>query len=92
VENLYIIQLPKTNNLDTAPEDYFDKETKQILHNGKFFEFPNGSRGELSKASFAYDIVKKNWKDINFDKFKPVYDAINLVIKDYEVRLSPTKD
>ncbi len=90
VENLYIIQLPKINNSDTAPENYFDKATRQKPYKGRAFEHnppTNDPNKKLSKASFAHDIIGRNWKNINFDNFKPVYNIIELVIADYEKKL-----
>ena len=91
IDNLYIIQIPKIKNKDTAPEDYFDKNTRQKPYKGRAFEHDPPTRDpnkKLSKASFAHDIVGRNWKSINFDSFKPVYNTIELIIDDYKTKLA----
>ncbi len=91
IDNLYIILLPKINNKDTDPEDYFDNQTRNILLNNKTFHpKDNGfdSTKHYGKAAFARDVIKRKQDSIKFDNFKGVLDLINTVISDYQVKLN----
>jgi retron-type reverse transcriptase len=78
---LYVIFVSQDN--DTTIEDLFDKEIKEKDLNGKRFK-PDKKYEEnghyFGKQIFAAKIIRPNYRSIDFNRFKPIFDSINEII------------
>ncbi|WP_107841596.1 retron Ec67 family RNA-directed DNA polymerase/endonuclease [Metasolibacillus meyeri] len=84
--NLYIVTNQLADNVKECEiEDLFDAETLDAKLNGKTFERDKTKYTDAAnygKKAFA-SYIWKNYKDINFENFRPLLDCINLIAKDY---------
>jgi len=86
-ENLYILALPKVNNVDTEMEDYFEGSVLAKTLNGKTFNRSNGKldkNKEYGKDYFSKFVVKKEQETINFNEFEPLLSEISSIIDNYK--------
>lgn len=88
IQNLYVVFTPLGKaGEETDIEYFFDDKTRMKPHStGKFFNTvkDRDPKTDLSKDSFASQIIKNQKKDINFDGLKPLLDRIVKVIKHYD--------
>ena len=85
VENLYILKNNLIgNSLTSEIEDLFQTNVLDITIDGKKFcrkkDFDETKH--FSKQIFS-EYISKNYKQINFDSFKPMLDALTEVVKNY---------
>lgn len=78
--NIYLITLPKANNKDVEIEDLFNEKIIKSF-NSKHSK-PSDKILNKNKRKFS-DFVFNNYKAINFDKFKSVFDNIDTITKLY---------
>ncbi|MDO8335033.1 MAG: retron Ec67 family RNA-directed DNA polymerase/endonuclease [Nitrosomonas sp.] len=87
-ENFYVVPTPLTNEgKDTKIEDFFDQSVLDTKLNGKTFNPSNegvNDKTEYGKAYFAEHVVRKNEKQIDFSKFKPILDRISEVLAEHQ--------
>lgn len=90
-KNLYILIIPKEKG--KAIESFFDSTVFSTLINGKKFdpEKAHGDETSYAKYMFADKVVRANQQNINFDKFKEIFDDIRFIIEDYKKRQSDKK-
>jgi len=87
IHNLYIVLTPLSpTGKDTDIEYFFDDATRLLQHNGKYFNTVDkrDDESDLSKESFASQIIKAQKGSINFNGLKPLLDRITAVIKHYD--------
>jgi len=74
VENLYILIIPEIKG--KAIEDLFDSKTLDTKVDGKIFnrEKEIDTKREYGKIVFAEKVVKANQQNIDFDRFKEVFE------------------
>lgn len=84
--NLYIVTNQLTQNAEECEiEDLFDSITLNTKLNGKTFERDKTkytdkiNYGKMAFASYIW----KNYKDINFENFRPLLDSIDLITREY---------
>jgi RNA-directed DNA polymerase len=86
-KDLYIVATPLTaNGKDTMIEDFFDTAWTATELNGKTFNPSNDpkhfdNKKHYGKAYFSEHVIKKNEAKINFDKFLPLLQRIELVMQ-----------
>ncbi|MGD9639409.1 MAG: retron Ec67 family RNA-directed DNA polymerase/endonuclease [Alphaproteobacteria bacterium] len=88
-ENLYVVPIPKIDNKLTKIEDFFEQSVLNTPLEGKTFNVENTSSGntnQYGKHIFAEKVIKPNYKNINFDGFRPILNRIVAVIDDYQER------
>lgn len=84
--NLYLILTPlKTGAKDSAMEDLFDAATLARKINGKSFSMDKhfDDTKHYGKHIFSTKVVRSNKANINFDKFKYIFDEIEKVKKHF---------
>lgn len=81
-ENLYIVPVPILGGKSTAIEDFFEKKVLDTQLNGKKFSRTDkfDAATQYGKHFFAEHVVKKDWKNINFDGFSAILDRIEQVL------------
>ena len=82
VENLSVVTNPLVGNKNECEiEDLFDDKTLgTVIGNKTFNRDPKADNNKYyGKAKFA-EYVYKNYKDINFDEFKPMLKDINDIV------------
>jgi len=87
MHNLYIILTPLSDTGGmTAMEDLFDAKTLEQDVGGRKFNRGKkiNPKTDLNKDEFSLKVVRDMAKDINFDGFFPVFDALNEVSNHYE--------
>jgi RNA-directed DNA polymerase len=92
IENLYVVPTPLLPGAKTsAVEDYFDTTTRSTKLNGKSFSSSNhySPSSHYGKADFAYQVVQRHAKTIDFRGFYHLLHNISLAIEDYAVRAKP---
>lgn len=82
-ENLYVL----TNQLladsdETEMEDLFYPETLAHTEGGKTFSKNGDNEKNYGKEIFS-KYISKNYKEINFDNFRPILDNLNKIIINY---------
>jgi RNA-directed DNA polymerase len=86
IHNLYVVLTPLNNSGDdTAIEDLFDHQTRQIKVAEKSFN-PNkdiNRSTEYGKEIFAQKVIQAQKNTINFNGFKPLLNRIVKVIEHY---------
>ena len=87
IENLYVLFVPSRKN--GSIEDLFDKNTLKMKINGKVFNRAKkiDEEKEYGKIVFAERVIKENQKNINFDRFKEVFDNFKMIIDDYQKKI-----
>ena len=67
-------------------EDLFDSETLATKINGKSFDRTKKIDTDkmYGKFRFAEKIIMAKQKNIDFSKFKEVFDGVRLIIEDYQ--------
>lgn len=90
--NIYIVFTPiSAPHQETCIEDFFDPALLKRALNGKTFNpdektFDEGSH--YGKAIFASKIVRPNIAKIDFNKFKPILDRLELVIEAHSKKVA----
>lgn len=87
VSNLYIVPIPKNAHLDTCIEDLFDQAwlEKQDIGGRKFTKKNDfDSTTHFGKTDLVGQIVRPKRATIKWDGFRPLLDAIQGVMVDYE--------
>ncbi|MCG6202749.1 hypothetical protein [Psychromonas antarctica] len=77
--NLYLILTPlNTNGKDSMMEDLFDSATMKVVLNGKTFSTDKNPdiKKHYGKHIFSTKVVRSNKSNINFDKFKYIFDEV----------------
>lgn len=83
-KNLYILTIPLCNKTEIEMEDLFEDAVLSIEIEGKKFNRKDiDNTKEYSKAIFA-KYIYKNYKDINFDGFKPLLNELSSLISEYK--------
>jgi len=80
--NTYIVPVRSLTKKFSSIEDLFTDEDKKKTVDGKPFDFSKSADGKLTagKASFAYDYVAKNPKDVNFSGFMPLLKILRQIV------------
>lgn len=82
--NLYVLTLPcLSKSSNTIIEDYFDDKIK--IFEGKTFNAKNQqcTETEFGKNVFATQVVLKHKNDIDFSKFVPLLQKIDIIINSH---------
>lgn len=82
--NLYLLFTPKQVNREI--EDLFDTKTLNTVINGKRFSRAKSidTSREYGKTIFANKVVKERHKEIDFSRFRSIYDNIRFIVADYK--------
>lgn len=92
MHNLYLVLTPLgLNGKATEMEDLFDSETLNKPIDGKRFSRAKkiNLKEEFDKDDFSLKVVKAMAKEINFNGFLPIFNAINDVINHYQGVINP---
>ncbi|MCG3825942.1 retron Ec67 family RNA-directed DNA polymerase/endonuclease [Photobacterium damselae] len=86
IHNLYIVLTPLGTAKETAIEDLFDDETRQVKVSGKSFNHKDDrdNAKEYGKEVFAQKVIKAHKSSINFDGLKPLLDRVVQAIEHYD--------
>ncbi len=86
--NLHIMFAIKEDGKEI--EDLFDKEVLDTNVEGKKFSRKDkiDTKQEYSKTIFAEKVIKANQTKINFEGFKPVFNKVKNIIKEYSKKNS----
>ncbi|HDS1037466.1 retron Ec67 family RNA-directed DNA polymerase/endonuclease [Stenotrophomonas indicatrix] len=81
-DNLYVMLTTPLGHPSHCIEDCFDPAFVTSALGGKTINFTSNANkaNEVSKSYFAEQIVRPNWKTIDFSGFKPLLDQIVKVI------------
>ncbi len=85
--NLYLILTPlNAGGEDSAMEDLFDAATRGRTINGKTFSADKDfdETKHYGKHIFSTKVVRSDKANINFDKFKYIFDEIEKVKKHFQ--------
>ncbi|MBY6034002.1 retron Ec67 family RNA-directed DNA polymerase/endonuclease [Marinobacter daepoensis] len=84
--NLYLVLTPLKGKNDTDIESLFKEKERLRKHNGKCFNTveKRNEEKDLSKDSFARNIIRANRKSIDFSNFHGLLNRITAVQKHYE--------
>ena len=85
-DNLYVVHLPSSKGKKTTIENLFPADLLKTKIDGKKFN-PNpdfDKNKEYSKIVFAEKVVRAKQTNIDFNGFKPLFDRIENVTKDYK--------
>lgn len=86
-QNLYVVFTPlKKTGADTMMEDFFTKKTLNTIWDGKKFEVidkASPSHKTYNKNTFSQQVIKANYKKLNFRGFKPVLDRVDAALKHF---------
>lgn len=84
IGNLYLLTHSLCDNKDEGEiEDLFDKEVLDHKIGDKKFSRKNEDKNKYyGKVEFA-KYIQKNYKDIDFNNFKPMLDELNSVVSSY---------
>lgn len=85
-DNLYVVHLPSSKGKKTTIESLFPADLLKTKIDGKKFNPNSGfdNNKEYSKIVFAEKVVRANQTNIDFNGFKPLFDRIEDVTKDYK--------
>jgi RNA-directed DNA polymerase len=93
-KNLYLVPVPKINNLETPIEKLFDEQILKKTYQGKLFDItnsePDGTKF-YGKKVFATKVVAAGKSTINFDGFNLLLQAISDVIDEHKNKVSQLK-
>lgn len=85
--NLYIVLTPLSESGEqTSMEDLFTSDILETLLDGKKFNKANeqNTETEYSKHIFSIKVVRDKNRNIDFKGFKPIFDAIEAIIRHYQ--------
>lgn len=85
--NCYVVPIPLNGKKERSIEDLFSPTDLGSQIDGKSFDFTkDGDSDEtLGKATFAYEYVAKNSKNMDWSGFHPLLLNIEAAIKDYSL-------
>lgn len=83
--NLYVVFLPKLDNKNTAIEDYYNEEIRDILYKNKKLSLSNkyDTSSTYGKNTFATKIIPNNTEQVDWSRFDPIFNRIQAVINDF---------
>ena len=94
VRNLYVVPTPVlTDANESEIEDFFDTTTKETIIGGKTFSNAKDfdSTKHYGKKIFAYSVVERDAKSINFDGFRPLLNTFSTVISAHAKTMAEAK-
>lgn len=86
LQNVYLTTIPNNSNNqndNVEIEDLFEESLLNIELNGRKFYRKGKKDGCFTKDEFS-KYVFSNYKTINFDNFKCIFDIFQIIIKDYQ--------
>lgn len=91
--NVYIVLTPTPAGSSSSDmEDLFNAATHSIVVNGRTFDpsKDGDTRTTYGKATFAYEVVAKQYATIDFTGFRPLLDRFVAALNDYRSRRATT--
>lgn len=87
--NVYALFIPSSeeDGNETVIENLFDKDILETKLAGKMLCLQNklkSTETHYSKHAFAEEVIKKKQKTINFDRFRPIFESIEAIMRSHK--------